>query len=154
MCESPYTDKRAKSAIIQPMPANLVNSSPLLPQSSLMKPISSHSGRQSPSHSEHQYDIPFSHLTQRDRASSQLKSAPEPEEDKEQDYADLQPVCHSSESDSSEEGGRRWQEHKMMEGPGLTPLLKHSAWIGSDKSLNTSLFSGKSGVFVGVKIIE
>jgi hypothetical protein len=43
-------------------------------------------------------------------------------------------------SASSEEGeAKNWP----AEGPGLTPLIKHSPWSVSDKSLDSSFGSGK-----------
>lgn len=97
----------------------------------------------SPTKSEHQYDVPFSHLLPRKNRGESADNS----------YSDIITGDRDAKSESSDEGGARdshgYTNHyltSVVGGSGFTPLIKHSPWSVSDKSLNSSLGSDFSGL--------
>lgn len=127
---SPFLDKKSGSK------ATLLTVTPQLKPKAI-----------SPTGSEHQYDIPFSHLVSKPKQ-------PDP------DYDEMEPLKKQRKSRSSNRtnssGGsgnhNRWRsgegsllQPRLIDGnTGATPLLA-KRWSGSDKSLNTSIFSESDG---------
>jgi hypothetical protein len=139
---SPFPDKRLSKQTDKPFISDSISGpSSISPPTRCIPPKPD--VVKSPTASEHQYDVPFSHLLPR-------KNRGEPTD---KSYSDIVTGDRDVKSESSDEGETRatqgYTNHyltSVVDGSGYTPLIKHSPWSVSDKSLNSSLGSDFSGL--------